>query len=43
MKIKINLRKIYPFYQTDIWMEAEEATARELRQFELNENTYILR
>lgn len=43
MKIKINLREIYPFYQTDIWVDVEEATARELRQFELNENAYILR
>lgn len=43
MKIKINLREIYPFYQTDIWVEVEEEMARELRQFDLNENAYILR
>lgn len=43
MKIKINLREIYPFYTTDIWVDVEEETARELRQFELIENAYILR
>ncbi|WP_145410729.1 RNA polymerase sigma factor [Paenibacillus xylanexedens] len=43
MKIKINLREIYPYYQTDIWVEVEEETARELRQFALNESAYILK
>lgn len=43
MKIKINLREIYPFYQTDMWVEVEEETARELRQFDLYENAYMLR
>lgn len=43
MKIKINLREIYPFYQTDIWVEVEEEMARELRQFDLDESAYILR
>ncbi|MCU6708051.1 sigma-70 family RNA polymerase sigma factor [Paenibacillus sp. J5C_2022] len=43
MKIKINLREIYPYYQTDIWVEVEEEMARELRQFELNENAYNLK
>lgn len=43
MKLKVNLREIYPFYQTDVWVEVEEEMARELRQFELDENAYILK
>ncbi|MBW4082218.1 RNA polymerase sigma factor [Paenibacillus sp. S150] len=43
MKIKISLREIYPFYQTDIRVEVEEEMARELRQFELIESAYDLK
>ena len=43
MKVKINLREIYPFHETDIWVELEEELARELRQFDLDENAYILK
>lgn len=27
MKIKINLREIYPYYKNDIWVEVEEELA----------------
>lgn len=43
MKIKVNLREIYPYYRTDIWVEVEEEVVSEMRQFELAENAYILR
>ncbi|UQZ86455.1 RNA polymerase sigma factor [Paenibacillus konkukensis] len=43
MKVKVNLREIYPYYKTDIWVEVEEEVARDLRQFDLNENAYNLR
>ncbi|TNJ65316.1 sigma-70 family RNA polymerase sigma factor [Paenibacillus hemerocallicola] len=43
MKIKINLREIYPYYKNDIWVEVEEELAIEMRQFELYESAYILR
>lgn len=40
---KINLRDMYPFYQTDVWIEVDEEIVQEMRRFELLESAYKLR
>jgi RNA polymerase sigma-70 factor (ECF subfamily) len=40
---KVNLRELYPFFKTDVWVEVEDEIAQEIRQFDLNENAYKLR
>lgn len=40
---KINLRDMYPFYQTDVWIKVDEEIVQEMRRFELLESAYKLR
>ena len=40
---KINLRGLYPFLKTDVWLEVDKQIAQEIRRFELYENAYKLR
>jgi len=40
---KINLRDLYPFFKTDVWVDVDEEVAHEIRRFELEESAYRLR
>lgn len=40
---KINLKDIYPFWKTDVWVEVDDEVAQELHRFELIESAYKLR
>jgi RNA polymerase sigma-70 factor (ECF subfamily) len=40
---RINLREMYPFFNTDVWVEIDDEVAQEIRQFDLNESAYRLR
>lgn len=40
---RINLRDMYPFIKTDIWINLEDEVVQEIRRFDLNENAYRLR
>lgn len=40
---KINLKDIYPFWKTDVWVEVDDEVAQELHRFELIKSAYKLR
>ncbi|MCU6711552.1 sigma-70 family RNA polymerase sigma factor [Paenibacillus sp. J5C_2022] len=40
---KINLKDIYPFWKTDVWVEVEDEVAEEMHRFDLIESAYRLR
>ncbi|CAM3658196.1 sigma-70 region 4 domain-containing protein [Cohnella lubricantis] len=40
---KINLRDMYPFFKTDVWVDVDEEVAHEIRLFDLEESAYRLR
>ncbi|MEK0314582.1 RNA polymerase sigma factor [Cohnella sp. 56] len=40
---RINLRDMYPFIKTDVWVEVDDEVAQEMRQFDLDESAYKLR
>ncbi len=40
---KMNLRDMYPFFKTDVWVDVDEEVAREMRRFDLEESAYRLR
>jgi len=40
---RMNLRDLYPFLKTDVWVEVEEGVAQELHRFDLYENAYKMR
>ncbi|ETT53883.1 RNA polymerase subunit sigma-24 [Paenibacillus odorifer] len=40
---RINLRDMYPFFKTDVWVDVDEEVAQEIRRFDLDENAYRLR
>lgn len=40
---KVNLREMYPFFKTDVWVEVDDEVAQEMHQFDLNENAHKLR
>lgn len=40
---RINLRDMYPFYKTDVWVDVDEEVAQEIRRFDLYESAYRLR
>lgn len=39
----VNLRKLYPFYPSDQWIEVSDEIAQTIRSFELSENAFKLR
>lgn len=40
---RMNLRDMYPFLKTDVWVDLDEEVAQVIRRFDLNENAYRLR
>ncbi|MFS0726327.1 RNA polymerase sigma factor [Paenibacillus sp. 1P07SE] len=40
---RINLRDMYPFFKTDVWVDVDEEVAQEIRRFDLHESAYRLR
>lgn len=34
---KMNLRNMYPFFKTDVWVDVDEEVAHEIRRFDLEE------
>ncbi|UUZ97846.1 hypothetical protein LJK87_33380 [Paenibacillus sp. P25] len=40
---KINLRDMYPFLKSDVWVDVDEEVANEIRRFDLEESAYRLR
>lgn len=40
---RINLRDMYPFIKTDVWIDLDDEVAQEIRRFDLNESAYKLR
>lgn len=39
----INLRELYPFYRTDVWIEVNDEIVQEMHRFELLDSAYKLR
>ncbi|UQZ85384.1 hypothetical protein SK3146_04673 [Paenibacillus konkukensis] len=40
---RINLRDMYPFIKTDVWIDLDDEVAQEIRRCDLNESAYKLR
>ncbi|MEB3103016.1 RNA polymerase sigma factor [Ferviditalea candida] len=40
---RMNLRDMYPFLKTDVWVDLDEEVAQEIRRFDLHESAYKLR
>jgi RNA polymerase sigma-70 factor, ECF subfamily len=40
---RINLRDMYPFFKTDVWVDIDEEVAHEIHRFDLKENAYKLK
>ncbi|MED4599635.1 hypothetical protein P9314_02815 [Paenibacillus validus] len=40
---RMNLRDMYPFLKTDVWVDLDEEVAQEIRRFDLKDNAYRLR
>lgn len=40
---RMNLRDMYPFFKTDVWVDVDEEVAQEIRRFDLDESAYRLR
>lgn len=40
---KINLKDIYPFWKTDVWVEVDDEVVQEMRRFDLMESAFRLR
>ncbi|MNW32568.1 Sigma-70, region 4 [compost metagenome] len=41
--MKINLKDLYPFYTTDVWVEVDEEIVEEMRRFDNLDSAYKLR
>lgn len=40
---RMNLRDMYPFFKTDVWVDVDEEVAQEVRRFDLDESAHRLR
>jgi RNA polymerase sigma-70 factor (ECF subfamily) len=40
---RINLRDMYPYIKTDLWIDLDEEVVQEIRRFDLDESAYRLR